>query len=63
VRQSGARLVPYIEWKFPREPVSITPLKYILVGPAPHGDKVVEVVRGMARGVTVELSQIAYVNW
>jgi hypothetical protein len=55
-RQSGSLIVPYVTW-------TISPLRFVLVGPGPHADDVVEVVKRMCPGVGVDKSAVPFRNW
>jgi hypothetical protein len=55
-RQSGSLIVPFVTWK-------ISPLRFVLVGPGPHADDVVAVVKRMCPDVEVGKSAVPYRNW
>lgn len=55
-RQSGSLIVPYVPWK-------ISPLRFVLIGPGPHADDVVAVVKRMCPGIEVGKSAVPFRNW
>jgi hypothetical protein len=55
-RQSGSLIVPYVTWK-------VSPLRFVLVGPSPHADDVIAVVKRMCPGIDVGKSAVPYRNW
>jgi Protein of unknown function (DUF2971) len=62
-RQSGSLVVPYVKWKISRATGAPSPLRFVLVGPGPHADEVIAVVRRMCPDVGVGKSAVPYRNW
>jgi hypothetical protein len=62
-RQSGSLLVPFVKWDLVPTAGGPSPLRFVLVGPGPHADEVLAVVKRMCPDVEVNKSAVPFRNW